>query len=72
MGSSKICTAYSQHYQGWTVNTGMDKYSQKWRIPAFIYISLISLQIILLTVLATHYIVHGHLSTILQHMHSGC
>ena len=40
------------------------QYSQKWRLPAFINISLISLQIILLTVLATYYIVHGHHSTI--------
>ena len=41
-----------------------EQYSQKWRLPAFINISLISLQIILLTVLATHYIIHGHHSTI--------
>ena len=40
------------------------QYSQKWRLLAFINISLISLHIILLTVLATHYIVHGHHSTI--------
>ena len=41
MGSSKICTAYSQHYKGWPVNSGMDKYSQKWRIPPFIYIVML-------------------------------
>ena len=40
------------------------QYSQKWRLPAFINISLISLQITLLTVLATYYIIHGHHSTI--------
>ena len=40
------------------------QYSQKWRLLAFINISLISLQITLLTVLATYYIIHGHHSTI--------
>ena len=57
------------------VNTGMEntpKSGVYQHILAFINISLISLQIILVTVLATHNIVHGHHSTILQHMHSGC
>ena len=57
------------------VNTGMDntpKSGVYWHLLAFINILLISLQIILLTVLAAHYIVHGHHSTILQHMHFGC
>ena len=40
------------------------QYSQKWRLLEFINISLISLQITLLTVLATYYIIHGHHSTI--------
>ena len=41
-------------------------------INIFINISLISIQFLLLAVLATHYIVHGYHNTILQHMHSGC
>ena len=49
------------------VNTGMDNTPKSGvyrHLLAFINISLISLQILLLTVLATHYIVHGHHSTI--------
>ena len=49
------------------VNTGMDntlKSGVYRHLLAFINISLISLQIILLTVLATYYIIHGHHSTI--------
>ena len=68
------------HNQGWPVaftggichrylpvNTGMDNTPKSGvyrHLLAFINISLISLQIILLTVLATHYIIHGHHSTI--------
>ena len=49
------------------VNTGMDNTPKSGvyrHLLAFINISLISLQIILLTVLATYYIIHGHHSTI--------
>ena len=49
------------------VNTGMDNTPKSGvyrHLLAFINISLISLQIILLTVLATYYITHGHHSTI--------
>ena len=49
------------------VNTDMDNTPKSgvYRLLlTFINISLISLQIILLTVLATHFIVHGHHSTI--------
>ena len=61
-------------FTGKYVHTGMDNTSKSGvyrHLLAFINISLISLQIILLTVLATHYIVHGHHSKILQHMYSG-
>ena len=49
------------------VNTGMDNTPKSGvyrHLLAFINISLISLQITLLTVLATYYIIHGHHSTI--------
>ena len=49
------------------VNTGMDNIPKSGvyrHLLAFINISLTSLQIILLIVLATHYIVQGHHSTI--------
>ena len=49
------------------VNTGMDNTPKSGvyrHLLAFVNISLISLQIILLTVLATYYITHGHHSTI--------
>ena len=48
------------------VNTGMHitpKSGVYQHLLAFIKKSLISLQIILLTVLATHYVAHGHHST---------
>ena len=67
-------------YQGWPVaftggichrylpvNTGKDNTPKSGvyrHLLAFINISLISLQITLLTVLATYYIIHGHHSTI--------
>ena len=67
-------------YQGWPVaftggicyrylpvNTGMDNTPKSGvyrHLLAFINILLISLQIALLTVLATYYIIHGHHSTI--------
>ena len=49
------------------VNTGMDNTPKSGlyrHLLAFINISLISLQITLLTVLATYYIINGHHSTI--------
>ena len=49
------------------VNTGVDNTPKSGvyrHLLAFINISLISLQITLLTVLATYYIIHGHHSTI--------
>ena len=49
------------------VNTGMDNTPKSGvyrHLLAFINILLISLQITLLTVLATYYIIHGHHSTI--------
>ena len=49
------------------VNTGVDNTPKNGvyrHLLAFINISLISLQITLLTVLATYYIIHGHHSTI--------
>ena len=49
------------------VNTGVDNTPKSGvyrHLLAFINISLISLQITLLTVLATYYIMHGHHSTI--------
>ena len=49
------------------VNTGMDNTPKSGvyrHLLAFINISLISLQITLLTVLATYYIIHGHHCTI--------
>ena len=49
------------------VNTGMDNTPKSGvyrHLLAFINISLISLQITLLTVLATYNIIHGHHSTI--------
>ena len=70
----------SHYYQGWPVaftggichrylpvNTGVDNTPKSGvyrHLLAFINISLISLQITLLTVLATYYIIHGHHSTI--------
>ena len=59
--TSGICHRYLP------VNTGMDNTPKSGvyrHLLAFINISLISLQIILLTVLATHYIIHGHHRTI--------
>ena len=71
---------FSLFYQGWPVaftggichrylpvNTGMDNTPKSGvyrHLLAFINIPLISLQITLLTVLATYYIIHGHHSTI--------
>ena len=49
------------------VNTGVDNTPKSGvyrHLLAFINISLISLQITLLIVLATYYIIHGHHSTI--------
>ena len=71
---------YNPFIQGWPVaftggichrylpvNTGVDNTPKSGvyrHLLAFINISLISLQITLLTVLATYYIIHGHHSTI--------
>ena len=52
---------------GLPVNTEVDNTPKSGvyrHLLAFINISLISLQITLLTVLATYYIIHGHHSTI--------
>ena len=75
-----VSILFIYYYQGWPVaftggichrylpvNTGVDNTPKSGvyrHLLAFINISLISLQITLLTVLATYYIMHGHHSTI--------
>ena len=57
------------------VNTGVDNTPKSGvyrHLLAFINISLISLQITLLTVLATYYIMQDTIAPFLQHMHIGC